>query len=116
MSLNGARSGPAISTMPFRGVASATSATMAATSSAAMGWNRTGGSLTLFPSSLASPMPPRNSINWVADDRVGDAGGLDQSLLGEFGAEIAIVGPVDRNDGERHMVPDTSRGLRREKV
>jgi hypothetical protein len=32
-----ARSGPAISTMPFRGAASATSATLAATSSAAIG-------------------------------------------------------------------------------
>src|SRR5262245_53425155 len=38
MSLNGARSGPAISTMPLRGAASATSATMAATSSAASRW------------------------------------------------------------------------------
>ena len=37
---------------PFRGAASAASATMAATSSAAMGWNRTGGSLTVFPSAL----------------------------------------------------------------
>src|SRR6476646_8787055 len=61
ISLKGARSGPAISTMPFRGAASATSATLAATSSAAMGWNRTGGSLTMFPSLLESAMPPRNS-------------------------------------------------------
>src|SRR6266446_8756222 len=36
ISLNGARSGPAISTMPFRGAARATSATIGATSSAAM--------------------------------------------------------------------------------
>src|SRR5580704_1345377 len=50
ISLNGARSGPAISTIPFRGAASATSATMAATSSAAMGWNRPGEILTVFPS------------------------------------------------------------------
>jgi hypothetical protein len=35
-------------------------------SSAAMGWNRTGGSLTMFPSVLESAMPPRNSWNWVA--------------------------------------------------
>src|SRR5215471_12724726 len=64
MSLNGARSGPAISTMPFRGVASATSATMAATSSGAMGWNRPGESLTMmFPSALEAAMPPRNSRN-----------------------------------------------------
>jgi len=44
----------------------ATSATIAATSSAAMSWNRTGGSLTMFPSALESAMPPRNSRNWVA--------------------------------------------------
>ena len=65
-SLNGARSGPAISTMPPRGAASATSATLAATSSAAMGWNRTGGSLTMFRSALESAMSPRNSMNSVA--------------------------------------------------
>ena len=33
-----------------------------------------------------------------ADDGVGDAGGLDQFLLGDLGAEIAIVGPVDCDD------------------
>ena len=49
-----------------RGAASAISATTEATSSAAIGWNRTGGSLTMFPSALASAMPPRNSMNWVA--------------------------------------------------
>jgi hypothetical protein len=53
-------------TMPPRGAASATSATLAATSSAAMGWNRMGGSLTMFPSALESAMPRRNSMNWVA--------------------------------------------------
>src|SRR5215472_9245691 len=101
ISLNGARSGPAISTMPPRGAASATSATLAATSSAAIGWKRMGGSLTVFPSALESAMPRRNSINWVARmNGVADAGGLDQFLLGEFGAEIAVVGPVDRDDGE----------------
>jgi hypothetical protein len=66
ISLNGARSGPAISTMPLRGDASASSVTMGATSSAAMGWNRTGGSLMMFPSALEAAMPPRNSRNWVA--------------------------------------------------
>jgi hypothetical protein len=39
---------------------------MAATSSAAMGWNRPGDSLTMLPSALAAAMPPRNSRNWVA--------------------------------------------------
>jgi hypothetical protein len=52
-----------------------------------------------------------------ADDGVGDAGGLDQFLLGDLGAEIAIVGrPVGADDGERDMVPDAGCGLRREKV
>jgi hypothetical protein len=63
--LNGARSGPAISTMPFRGGASATSATMAATSSDAMGWNSPGESLTTFPCALESAMARRNSRNCV---------------------------------------------------
>jgi hypothetical protein len=40
-----------------------------------------------------------------ADDGVGDVG-LDQFLLGEFGAEIAIVGPIDCNDRERDMAAD----------
>src|SRR6266478_9739510 len=45
------------------------------------------------------------------------AGGLDQFLLGDLGAEIAIVGrPVRPDDGERAMVPDAGCGLRREKV
>src|SRR5262249_30330565 len=66
ISSNGARSGPAISTMPFRGPASATSATNAATSSAAIGWNKPGDSLTLVPSVAESAMARRNSRNWVA--------------------------------------------------
>src|SRR5207253_10519492 len=52
-------------TMPLRGDATATSATMAATSSAAMGWNRPGESLTVLPSALEAATPPRNSRNWV---------------------------------------------------
>jgi len=62
-------------------------------------------------------MPPRNSINWVERMMVlGDAGGLDQFLLGDLGAEIAIVAPVGSDDGERDMVPDAGCGLSREKV
>jgi hypothetical protein len=76
-----------------------------------------GGSLTMFPSALESAMPPRNYHELDStDDGVGDARGLDQFLLGEFGAEIAIVGPVDCDDGQRDMVLDTRCGLRREKV
>ena len=52
-----------------------------------------------------------------ADDGVGDAGGLDQFLLGDLGAEIAIVGrPVRSDDGERDMVPNAGYDLRREQV
>jgi hypothetical protein len=52
-----------------------------------------------------------------ADDGVGEAGGLDQFLLRDLGAEIAIVGrPVGSDDGERDMVPDAGGGLRREKI
>jgi hypothetical protein len=36
--------------------------------------------------------------------------------LGDLGAEIAIVAPVDSDDGQRDMVPDARGGLRREKV
>ena len=115
--MNGARSGPAISTIPFRGAASATSATLAATSSAAIGWNRQGGSLTIFPSALEiSDAAEEFQELGRADDSVGDVGGLDQFLLGDLGAEIAIVGPVDSDDGQRDMVPDAGCGFRREKV
>ena len=52
-----------------------------------------------------------------ADDGVGDAGSLDQFLLGDLGPEVAIVGrPVGSDDGERDMVPDAGTGLRSEKV
>ena len=38
-------------------------------------------------------------------------------LLGDLGAEIAIVGrPIGADDGERDMVPDAGGGLRRERV
>ena len=38
-------------------------------------------------------------------------------LLGDLGAEIAIVGrPVDADDGERDVVLDAGSGLRREQV
>ena len=51
-----------------------------------------------------------------ADDGVGDAGGYDQLLLGDLGAEIAIVAAVNSDDGQCDMVADASRGLRWEKV
>src|SRR2546422_1575810 len=66
--------------MPLRGAASATSATMAATSSAAMGWKRPGESLTMLPSALEAAMPPRNSRNWSCP------GFVDTPSLGRKGA------------------------------
>jgi hypothetical protein len=51
--------------MPFAGAVSATSATMGATSSAAIGWNKPGEILTLFPCVASAAMPPRNSMNCV---------------------------------------------------
>ena len=41
----------------------------------------------------------------------------DQFLLGDLGAEIAVVGrPVGSDDGERDMVPDARGGFRRVKI
>ena len=82
-----------------------------------MGWNRTGGILTLPPSELEfGDAAEKFHELGRADDGVGDARGFDQFLLGELGAEIAILGPVDRDDGERDVVADACRNLRREKV
>ncbi len=57
-------------------------------------------------------------MNWVERMMVyGHAGGHDQFLLGDLGAEVAIVWrPISSDDGERDMVPDARCGLRREKV
>ena len=47
----------------------------------------------------------------------GTPASLDQLLLGDLGAEIAIVRIRSvADDGERDMVSDTGCGLRREKV
>ena len=91
---------------------------MAATSSAAIGWNRPGESLTVFPTALEAAMPAEEFQELGrADDGVGNAGSFDQFLLGDFGAKITIVGgSVGSDDGERNMVPDSRRGLSREKV
>ncbi len=115
--MNGARSGPAISTMPFRGAASATIGDV--------------GSNVIRRDGLeqAGRKPDRVSIRTHigdaseefhelgrADDGVGDAGGLDQFLLGDLGAEIAIVAPVGSDDRECDMVLHAGCGLRRKKV
>src|SRR5258708_27110688 len=51
--------------------------------------------------------PPRSTLfpyttlfRSRADDGVGDAGGLDQFLLGDLGAEIAVVAPVGSRSEE----------------
>jgi hypothetical protein len=42
---------------------------------------------------------------------------LHQFILHDLGAEIAIIGPVGSDDGERDMVPNARCGsLRRQKV
>src|SRR5215207_242718 len=51
------------------------------------------------------------------NDSVGDARGLDQFLLGDLGAEVAVVGcPVSSDDGKTNMVTDPGLGLRRQEV
>jgi len=40
----------------------------------------------------------------------------NQFLLGDLGEEIAVVRPVDSDDGYRDMVPNARCGLCREKV
>src|ERR1044072_8154532 len=103
--------------MPFRGVARATSATMAATSSAAIGWNRPGEILTRISSAPEAAMGRGKSRNWVGGVvGWGSPRGRDQFLLGDLGAEIAMVRPVGPDDGQRDMVPDARCGLGREKV
>ena len=52
--------------MPLSGSPTATRPTAAATSSAAMGWNSTGGRRTVSPSVASSAMRPTNSKNCVA--------------------------------------------------
>ena len=59
-------SGPATSTIPFSGGPTETRATAFATSSAAIGWNWTGGSRTVSPSVARAAMLFRNSKNCVA--------------------------------------------------
>src|SRR4029079_610514 len=52
-----------------------------------------------------------------ADDGIGDAGGLDQFLLGDLGAAIAVVGrPVGSDDGERDMMSDACGCFRGEEI
>ncbi len=117
MSSNRSSSGPANSTMPLRGAASVISATMAATSSAAMGWNRQGGSLTTVPSATRSgDAADEFEELGRANDGVRMPDATIESFLRDLGTEIAVVRPVCCDDGERDMVPYTRRTLRREKV
>src|SRR5262249_25949462 len=51
-----------------------------------------------------------------ADDGVGNAGSLDQFLLSDLGAEIAIVAAVVSDDRQRDMMPDARCGFSREKI
>src|SRR6478672_2996244 len=90
---------------------------MAATSSAAMGWNKPGESLTVFSFAPSSAMPRRNSRNCVERMMVGMPEASISLSWATYGAEIAILRrPVGSDDGERDMVPDAGSGLRSEKV
>ena len=52
-----------------------------------------------------------------AENRVGNAGALDQPFLSNLGAKVPVAGEaVDPDDGERQMVPDSADLLRCEKV
>jgi len=106
MSVNGARSGGDLDDAVSRR-RSAASATMAATSSDRDRLEQDGRDLTLLPSTLESAMPPRNSMNWVARTIVYGRRRPHQFLLGDLGAEIAVVRPVDGDDRQCDMVPDT---------
>src|SRR3546814_8514717 len=52
-----------------------------------------------------------------AEDRIGDAGGLDQLLLGHLRPKVAALEKALRaDDRESHMMPHAGGRLRREKV
>jgi hypothetical protein len=59
-------SGPPISRIPSTGASTAVRPTPAATSAAAIGWNRAEGSRTVPSTVLKSAMAAMNSKNWVA--------------------------------------------------
>ena len=81
-------SGPAISTMPLTGDPRATLPTALATSSAAMGWIRTGASRT-----------------------------LDQLLLGNLGAAVSAFGKsIGSHDRQRDVVGDAFGGFNVEQI
>jgi hypothetical protein len=103
--------------MPFRGAASATSATIGATSSAANGLEQAGRKPDYF-SLRAGISDAAEEFKELrrADDRVRDAGGLDQFLLRELGAEVAILWAIDAHDRQGNVVLDARSGLGREKV
>ena len=77
-----------------------------------------GESLTVLPSVLdRSDAGEELKELGRADDGVGDAGGLDEVLLGDLCAKVSILGrPVRADNRKRDMVPSASRGLSREKI
>jgi GntR family transcriptional regulator / MocR family aminotransferase len=98
ISAKGARSGPAMSTLPFSGAASATCARIAATSSAAIGWKNPSPMRTVPSAVLKSAIPPMNSMNWVARTIVyGTPAGLRLAYVVVPERAVERVGRVARS-------------------
>ena len=81
-----------------------------------MGGNRTGGSYSASVSTRIRDAAEELQELRRAVNCVWEAGGLDQFLLGHFGAKITIVCPVDPNDRQRDMMVDAGSGLGFKKV
>ena len=85
-------SGPATSTMPFVGAPTATSATAAATSSAAIGWMSTGGEAhgVAVRGGVDDALEELEELGGV-HDRVRESGRDDQLLLGDLRPHVPAV-------------------------
>ena len=119
-------SGPPISTMPFTGACAATRPTPAATSSDAIGWNRTSGTRTVLAHRclVGDALDELEELGRV-DDRVRDPRRPDQLLLGELRQEVAggrrfgiaaLSQRLRADDRQGDMVPDACRRLGGEQV
>ena len=116
-SSNRTRSGPPISTMPSAGARWLTSHTAAATSSAAIGWNRREATERRHhPSPVRDPLHELEELRG-ANDRVRNRGPVDQLLLGDLRPQVAAVGDAvgpDHREGDE--VPNAGLGRGREQV
>src|SRR5919109_913874 len=111
-------SGPPSSRRLPTGAPIASSATIAATSSAATNWISPVDSRTVSPSA-----PGLDDLGHEleelrgAQDGAGDGLGFDLGLLGDLGAQVAAVGQaVGADDRHREVVPDAGLALGRQPV